>query len=314
MAITLVEEGIEPDRARVDGVDVSRRAIASARLGVYGERALRHVTGRLAARYFEPAPGGQRVKEHVREMVGFSTGNLVAPHGLSVEGPYDMVFCRNVLIYFDEPARQRALSTIDGLLGDAGMLVTGHAEAARMVAPRFVSARIPRAFAYVKAPPPEPPSVMPTSPSTRSVAATDPRPVRHRRRATLDRGAGPLRRVWSDAAKGTADVPTVDRARQLADEGRLDDARAECRAILAVTPGSAEGYYLLGLIESAAGRAADAEVALRRALYLAPRHQDALRLLALKLERRGERGEAARLRRRAAGESGRTGDKGNREA
>jgi len=247
-------------------------------------------------------------------MVGFSTGNLVAPHGLSVEGPYDMIFCRNVLIYFDEPARQRALSTIDGLLGDAGMLVTGHAEAARMVAPRFVSARIPRAFAYVKAPPPEPPSVMPARLSARSVAPSDPRLVRRRRRASLDHGAGPPRRVWSDAAKGTADAPTVDRARRLADEGRLDDARAECRAILAVTPGSADGYYLLGLIDSAAGRAAEAEVALRRALYLAPRHKDALRLLALELERRGERGEAARLRRRAAVESGRPGDKGNREA
>jgi len=244
----------------------------------------------------------------------FSTGNLVAPDGLPVKGPYDVVFCRNVLIYFDEPARQRALSTIDGLLGDAGMLVAGHAEAARMVAPRFVSARIPRAFAYVKAPPHEPPSVMPARLSARSLAPTDPRLVRRRRRASLDHGAGPPRRVWSDAAKGTADAPTVDRARRLADEGRLDDARAECRAILAVTPGSADGYYLLGLIDSAAGRAAEAEVALRRALYLAPRHEDALRLLALELERRGERGEAARLRRRAAVESGRTGDKGNREA
>src|SRR5262249_46825574 len=75
-----------------------------------------------------------RVVERVRQLVRFRHGNLVTPDILTCEERYDFVFCRNVLIYFDQTARERALQTLGRLLAPGGILFVGAAEASLALA------------------------------------------------------------------------------------------------------------------------------------------------------------------------------------
>jgi len=302
MAITLLDAGLDAGRFHVEGLDLSGRAISAARRGTYADAAVRMVPAPVRHRHFEHGPAGHRVKDHARRAVSFRVANLLDGSPLAAIGPFDVVFCRNVMIYFTSDARQRVLATLGSLLRDDGVLVTGHAEPAAVVAPRFVPAGIPRAFAYRKAAargdadvagPRVTPGRVP-APSAGPAAAPRPAP----------RAAGAL---THDARGGASSIAASDRkapatlaeARRLADAGRFDDARVRCETYLASRPASADGYFLLGLVESGAGRPAEAERALRRSLYLEPRHDQALQLLALERERLGDAREAALLRRRA---------------
>ena len=210
---------------------------------------------------------------------------------------YDVVFCRNVLIYFTAEARARVLESIASALADDGLLISGHAEGSAVVAPRFVSAGVPRTFAYRKAGPgqgPSPPPTprrpvsggRPTVPSSPVAGAAVPgRPV-----------APPFVRLPALPEKA---APTIAEIETLADEGDLPGALQTCQRHLASAPGSAQGYYLLGVIQSAMGSRDAAEAALRRAVYLDPGHVAALEQLASERRRAGDLREAAQLTRRA---------------
>ena len=93
---------------------------------------------------------------------------------------------------------------------------------------------------------------------------------------------------------------TLDDARAAADAGRLEDARIRANAVHAAGERSVELFHLLGTLEAALGRPAEAEGWLRQAVYLAPSHPEALVQLALLADARGEHELAARYRARAA--------------
>ena len=301
-AIALHEAGLEPDRFRVDGVDISHRAIARAREGVYRGRSLRHVDAARLRRFFESAGDSHRVCDETRATIEFQTGNLVDSKLLATAAPYDVVFCRNVLIYFGDGTRRRVLDTLARLVRDDGVLLTGHAESQRLVGPVFVSARVPRTFAYRKARVPDTPSPAPAASSAPPATA---RPVLvPPHQSTAGQGSGRTAPRGGQADSGAEEL--LARATRLADEGMLDQARETVERVLASRPGLADAHYLLGVVELASGRQADAERALRRAVYLEPAHEAALTQLSLARQRRGDPREAALLRRRVTLARGRT--------
>ena len=134
MAIAACEalEGRDAD-VRILATDISLKVLARAREGVYPERSLEPLPKQLRLRYFEPAAPGDhgepqfRVSARLREKVVFKYLNLAATP-FPMTGPLDAVFCRNVMIYFDNLTRQRLLKEIERLLGPEGVLFTGHAE------------------------------------------------------------------------------------------------------------------------------------------------------------------------------------------
>jgi chemotaxis protein methyltransferase CheR len=108
--------------------DISKRVLATARKAEYGPSAMRATPKKYQDRFFEPVGNRIRVKDEVRTMVSFGHLNLVDP-GMAVLVPRtDVVFCRNVLIYFDLAARKRALRLIYEKLQEGGYLLLGHAE------------------------------------------------------------------------------------------------------------------------------------------------------------------------------------------
>jgi chemotaxis protein methyltransferase CheR len=129
--------GREMQGVQIIGTDISTAVIQRARAGVYGERALRLVPPETLARYFEPvedgsptggsAPGSRAVRQEARARVDFRVHNLFTdePPGDEI----DVIFCRNVMIYFDKPTQARL---VDGIFARAirpdGYLFIGHSE------------------------------------------------------------------------------------------------------------------------------------------------------------------------------------------
>lgn len=113
----------------VYGSDISRRVLATARRAEYGPSALRATAPDLLERFFVPIPGNRvRVRDDVRAWVSFGHHNLLDEAGSQLVARMDVVFCRNVMIYFDLAARRRVLRVIRDRLTPGGYLLLGHSE------------------------------------------------------------------------------------------------------------------------------------------------------------------------------------------
>lgn len=129
IAITLLEADLPSAiAARVLGTDISRRCIAHARRGVYGRSAFRSTPAELRHKYFVSRPDGEHVSPEVKAMTSFSQQNLLNPAKGALVGRMDVVFCRNVLIYLDDPSRARLLELFHERLAPGGFLLLGHSE------------------------------------------------------------------------------------------------------------------------------------------------------------------------------------------
>ncbi|MBN1824776.1 MAG: protein-glutamate O-methyltransferase [Candidatus Eisenbacteria bacterium] len=134
MAITVLEalEGAPAD-FRILATDISTRMLARAEEGVYAAGRLEGVPKAFRHKYFErigrrgSEEESYRIRPAVRERVVFRRLNLADPP-FPMQGPLDVVFCRNVMIYFDQPVRQRLVSEIERLLAPGGLLCIGHSE------------------------------------------------------------------------------------------------------------------------------------------------------------------------------------------
>jgi chemotaxis protein methyltransferase WspC len=211
--------------------------------------------------------------------------------------PYDAIFCRNLLIYFDAQAQRRAIGVLQRLLRPTGVLFVGPAEANVVLNADFVSAKVPLAFAFRRAevaPAKLRAAPVPAPRKRARPAAPSKKPAAVPARATAPRNEAAAK----PALAGNADADLA-RAYALADEGRLKEAAAVCEAHLRERGPSAPAYYLMGLICSADGFLPAADRYYRKALYLDRNHHDALVHLALLLEQQGDEREAKVLRRRA---------------
>ncbi|MBX5482315.1 MAG: protein-glutamate O-methyltransferase CheR [Myxococcaceae bacterium] len=112
----------------VFGTDISRRVLATARQAEYGPSALRATAPEDTARYFEAVGNRFRVKPHLRALVSFGHLNLLDAEMAQLVPRMDVIFCRNVMIYFDTPARNRVLQLFHGKLVEGGYLLLGHSE------------------------------------------------------------------------------------------------------------------------------------------------------------------------------------------
>lgn len=128
IAMLIHESGLFRDwDVRVFGNDISRRVVAIARRGVYGSSSFRAMPERYE-RYFEETAGGRRVIASIRQMCHFGHLNLLERDRSALIGRANVVFCRNVLIYFDDAARRRVIDTFYERLQPGGFLLLGHSE------------------------------------------------------------------------------------------------------------------------------------------------------------------------------------------
>jgi chemotaxis protein methyltransferase CheR len=116
---------------RVEATDISRPMLEAAAAAIYPQEAVRSVTPAWARRYFlrgiGPQTGNWRVKPAIREGVVFRQLNLLAGPPPFAE-PFDLIFCRNVMIYFDASTQEQLLAHLVEKLVPGGYLMIGHSE------------------------------------------------------------------------------------------------------------------------------------------------------------------------------------------
>jgi chemotaxis protein methyltransferase CheR len=113
----------------VYGTDISKRVLATARKAEFGPSSMRATPPDLALRFFDPVPPNRKkVKEEIRALVSFGHLNLLDAEMSQLVSRMDVIFCRNVMIYFDPPARRRVLKVFYEKLHEGGYLLLGHSE------------------------------------------------------------------------------------------------------------------------------------------------------------------------------------------
>ena len=301
IAIALQEAGLGPERYRIDAKDVSRVLLRKAETGVYGAYSFRGTPGDRDPRHFVPVPAGFSVRPEFRQSIRFSWGNLQNDDGFSGANRYDVVFCRNLMIYQHEAARRQIIDRLDRCLAPDGLLFVGHAEASLCFPKNYEPIRHPGAFAYRKAAVVAPEAVPDRgSASRRTPVACVTSPCGSQTRApdeplaATDCGSAVQQQRSGEAP------PVVSEARALANQGRLTEAAALCERALRQQVQDAHLYCLLGVIRAREGQTDAAEALLNRALYLNAEDYEALLHLALLKAGRGEVSAAERLRQRAA--------------
>jgi chemotaxis protein methyltransferase CheR len=135
---------------RILATDVSAKVLATAAAGVYSERDLaRGLTASQISRYFERRGAEWIIREPIRRLVEFRRFNLL--QSAAALGPFDAIFCRNVLIYFDDATRRRLCAQFHARLLDGGWLVLGAAENLYGISEHFESVRLGDTILYQKA-------------------------------------------------------------------------------------------------------------------------------------------------------------------
>jgi chemotaxis protein methyltransferase WspC len=298
IAMALLDAGFKPHQFKVEGMDVSPLSVEKARRALYGKNSFRGEDIAFRDRHFTAESDGYRLSPRVLDQVRLQVGNLLDPALLAHESPYDFVFCRNLLIYFDLATQKQVFEVLKRLTHVDGVLFIGPAEGSLLGRQGMRSIGIPQSFAFSRQPSGEPeplPVFLPTPlPIPAPVRKVVPPPVSRRPFASTTPTALVARPGTADAATLLANIAA------LANEGKSAEARAACERYLRSHEPVAQVFYWLGLLSDVAGSVLEAQGYYRKALYLEPQHPDALMHLAALLQSQGDTAGARRLQERAA--------------
>lgn len=305
-AMALIDAGFPEARVRIDGVDINAKLIEKAKRAIYGDASFRGQDLAFRARYFEPKGNDYALIPRIREAVHFMRGNMLSQPFPGRESEYDIIFCRNLLIYMSSNGKEATFKVIKRLLKKDGLLFLGHAERQIALEHGFIFIHRPGVFACRR----------------------DRRKTSREQHITSASGHRPRQRVFEKAVKKpmpalprnvkqptavkdvmkrnemvtpapNGEVLLFDRVQQLADEGSLPSACQLCQDFLNQNPTHIQGNFLMGLIYEALDEENRAEEFFNKTIYLDPTHHNALTHLAFILEQQGDADKAAHLRKRA---------------
>jgi chemotaxis protein methyltransferase CheR len=249
----LADQALGPGQAPVDvlGTDISGAALAAAAAGRYRERAVRSLRAPERDRYLgQQRDGDYLVGMRLRGLVRFRRHNLardpLPPPG---EAGFDLVACRNVLIYFEQPLACTVIAALERSLRPGGLLMLGAADALRR-APRPASTAAGLTGTALTS--------APRAGTTQAGTA---------RAGTARAGSGPLRRPLGRHPAHSREQ-RLAAALNAADNSDRAEALAQVESLIADNPLDADAHFVQGLLTLAAGEPGAAAAALRRALYI----------------------------------------------
>jgi len=305
IAMVLNDLGLGKDQFKIDAVDISTEVLKKARKGIYTENSFRGKDIAFRDKYFEHKKGLYAISADIKSTVNFVNKNVLDEGFMSGKGLYDVIFCRNLLIYFDYETKCKVLNTLSGLMSKRAMLVLGHAETGRMPEGVFESLHLPGSFAFKKAGTSSVPrstkhtSVVASATSFASLVMKPPRSVVHTAVRNAQVIEAPVA-IFDNVDEWSASIEA------LADAGKLKEAITECDSLIESVPDSAQGYYLKGVVLLAFDADVEAISAFKKAVYLDPKNYQSLIHLAVLSEESGElrasenyRARAERLRKNA---------------
>jgi len=314
VAIVLRELLEHPEvwRLMLLGTDVNEEALARARQGVYRPWSFRRMPRELLTRYFVAERSLWRLHDQIRAMATFERHNLVAGPLPERTGPpaFDLILCRNVLMYMPRPAREVVAGRLRGALAPGGFLVVASVELDRRLFQGLAPERRAGVTVYRR-----PPAAGSSAVSTRSGAPSRPagsgeQPARRKAGSSgCKRGgaASALRRGTSAGPPPQLPAPgslqaasaLASRARAEADRGNGRVARLTAERAVQLDPLCAEAHHVLGLLAMEQGDLDGAAGHFRRALYVDPQLVPAHLALAALVGRQGRQGASRRHRAKA---------------
>ncbi len=244
IAMTMAEAGADPTHVELVATDVNPEAVTFAAHGAYDSRRVRDVPAPLLARHFDRDGDRYRVRPSLRRLIA-----AIRPHNLvsavfprPVDGGWDVIFCRNVIIYFDTPTTQQVLTQFHNALAPGGYLFLGYSESLFRLFEGFELTEVAGAFLYRRpetavrpTPPSHRPRAVPLSPPP--VHHLDVRPPRSRRAEGGGRRAEPVSRRGETPPEGSpplAPQEFLDGAIALFAEGRFGAARELLERLLEI--------------------------------------------------------------------------------
>ncbi|MCJ2034461.1 CheR family methyltransferase [Methylobacterium sp. J-068] len=299
-------------RVSILGTDISATALETARAGIYGRWALRTLPPGERLRYFVPgAPvagagrdGTYALRPEFRRMVRFERRNLMdLVDGRAAPAPaeFDLILCRNVLIYFEADVVLGIVRGLGRRLRPEGWLLIGHAEPNPAIAAMLDPVNLPGTVAYRPPGAAEPVPALPVWRPESVIAplaelAPVPVPVPRHAPASADPipGGPDPGRAGADEPAPIDPVTSLASIRALADAGETAEAWRALRLAIRAAPTDPALHYYDGLLAHSLGREPEAERALRGALYLDRDFVMAHYQLGLLMLGLGRRGEAAR--------------------
>ena len=308
LALALLDAGVPAERFEIIAVDISTAAITSGRRGVYRENAFRATDDDVQSRWFTATPAGWKVDDRIAQQVRFLELNLLNSHAASrllneAGGAFDLICCRNLMIYLTATARNQIDKTLGRILAEDGEVIVGAAEAVIMPTSSWQPSG-PLAFgrrtasaAGSSAPKQGPPTRPPRAPPARPPALpSTPSP------SVALRSVPPPPPAGATAPRKPEPPPTgpVAAAEQLANSGNIEGAIAYCQRSLEQDGPQPAVLFLAAMLEQSLGHCDEAERLLEKVVYLEPRHEAALLALALAAGRRGDTALERRYRRSAA--------------
>ena len=309
IAMALFDMKLSPQQFFIFAADISEHALQLARAGQYSAYSFRGEDISFRKKYFSrQVDGTYLLKDEVRDVVKFEWANILSDNFLAGHQPYDVIFCRNLLIYFDEAAKAKAMQALSAHLAEDGILFMGHAEGSHIQQFGFANLAYPMSFAFARKkyakqindelnathdgkthPPPAPAKSKVAKPVPKFEAASGQKkpvpPGQNRETESVTK----QRRVELD----------ITTAKQLAEQERFSEVAAVCEKLLSEGVESAQVYYLMGQAAAATGDNLLAEEYLSKAIYLNADYHDALIDLSKLFSRMGNPDKAASFRRRA---------------
>lgn len=156
IALSLLErwKGLEDWDVEILASDIDTQVLNRCREGIYDQRSLMHMPDDWLKKYFKPALTGRnnsyQLSQDIRESVGFSRVNLYSASEVAALGKMDVIFCRNLLIYFDDLSRRQAAERLYDALNPGGFICLGHSESMSRISPLFKVRKFPGALVYQK--------------------------------------------------------------------------------------------------------------------------------------------------------------------
>ena len=315
MVMALLDAGLDAEQFSVEAIDVSRTVLERARHGVFGQNSFRGQDLEFRERYFSKVARGWQLNEHVVKQVQFRQANVLDSAYWNNGAVRHVIFSRNLLIYLDQEAQSRLLTSILTTLSPEGLLFVGHAEAFICSGFGFEPAQMSMAFAFRKRSPAAIPKAdpllpIPSQPKKVAIPAVarsagkvpQLQPVPKGKPAALPGGGNRAPQLQEVIKAGAAPSQTAEtmlaEAQTLADAGRFQAAMEKCDAYLRTHGPSSRVFCLLGLIHDAAGETAEAHTLYRKALYMEPEHCEALAHLALLAKKSGDDAAARQFEKR----------------
>lgn len=152
LAMLLMEKGgrFRDFDIEILGSDINRRVLQTARKGLYRKNSFRAIDEYYLHKYFIKEDDGYRIKDEVKKLVNFNYLNLLDPIKVKLIGAMDIIFCRNVLIYFNPDSKKKLVYNFYQRLHDGGYLLLGHAESLINITTSFTLKHLKSDMVYQK--------------------------------------------------------------------------------------------------------------------------------------------------------------------